>query len=81
MKKDQTIDEFVLDCFWEIGEAAFPQSRIENMMIDSLELVEIVIMVEDKFNIGFLDCEVSKLECVQDLIDLAKQAKQDQKLF
>ena len=48
---------------------------------DSLDLVEIVMAVEDEFEIEILDSEMAMLSTVQDWIDIAerKLAEKEQK--
>ena len=51
-----------------------PESLVAaDLGADSLDLVEIVMAVEDEFEIEILDSEMSQLSKVQDWIDLAAE--------
>ncbi len=48
-------------------------SNIRDLKIDSLDLVELVVKAEEKFNISISDEEITKLVSVSDFIELVKQ--------
>ncbi|MDJ1645495.1 phosphopantetheine-binding protein [Mycoplasma phocimorsus] len=48
-------------------------SNIRDLKIDSLDLVELVVKAEEKFNISISDEEITKLISVSDFIELVKQ--------
>lgn len=51
-----------------------PESLVgADLGADSLDLVEIVMAIEDEFEIEILDNEMSRLSKVQDWIDLAAE--------
>ena len=51
-----------------------PESLVgADLGADSLDMVEIVMAVEDEFEIEILDSEMSRLSKVQDWIDLAAE--------
>ncbi|WP_334687119.1 phosphopantetheine-binding protein [Mycoplasmopsis felis] len=44
--------------------------NIRSLGVDSLDLAELVIEAEEKFNISISDAEILKLEFVKDIIEL-----------
>ena len=46
---------------------------IKDLKADSLDVVELVMSVEEKFNISIADEEAEKVETVQDFLDLIKK--------
>ena len=44
----------------------------EDLMIDSLDLIELVISIEDEFEVEIDDNAASELKTVQDVIDFVK---------
>jgi acyl carrier protein len=53
-----------------VPEATF----VNDLDIDSLSMVEIATMAEDKFNISIPDAELSKLKTVADVVDFVAKA-------
>jgi acyl carrier protein len=49
-------------------------SFVNDLDIDSLSMVEIATMAEDKFNISIPDAELSKLKTVADVVDYVAKA-------
>jgi acyl carrier protein len=49
-------------------------SFVNDLDIDSLSMVEIATMAEDKFNVSILDAELSKLKTVADVVDFLSKA-------
>lgn len=47
-------------------------SIIRELKIDSLDLVELVVKAEEKFNISISDEEITKLISVNDFVELVK---------
>lgn len=53
-----------------VPEASF----VDDLGADSLDLVELIMAVEEKFDISIPDEEAEKIETVQDTIDYIKKA-------
>ena len=47
---------------------------VDDLDIDSLSMVEIATMAEDKFSISIPDAELSKLKTVADVVDFVAKA-------
>lgn len=56
----------------DISKIQLKSSLIDDLGFDSLDDVELVIKLEDEFNIEITDDEASKIFYVQDLYDLVK---------
>lgn len=48
-------------------------SQIKDLKIDSLDLVQLVVDAESKFNISIDDEEITKIEKVSDFIEIVKE--------
>jgi acyl carrier protein len=69
--KDQ-VTERVISALVEFGEEAEnvkPDSRFEELDIDSLDLVELAQVIEDEYGIEVADADMDKIETVQDVVD------------
>jgi acyl carrier protein len=49
-------------------------SFVNDLDIDSLSMVEIATMAEDRFNVSIPDAELSKLKTVADVVDFLSKA-------
>jgi acyl carrier protein len=49
-------------------------SFVNDLDIDSLSMVEIATMAEDKFNVSIPDAELAKLKTVADVVDFVAKA-------
>jgi acyl carrier protein len=49
-------------------------SFVNDLDIDSLSMVEIATMAEDRFNVSIPDAELSKLKTVADVVDFLAKA-------
>jgi acyl carrier protein len=76
-------DQNLLDALAEIVQEAtgIPAARVvpaasftDDLDIDSLSMVEIATMAEDRFGIAIPDAELSKLKTVADVLDYLTQA-------
>jgi acyl carrier protein len=76
-------DQSTLEAFAEIVQEAtgIPAARVvpaasftDDLDIDSLSMVEIATMAEDKFGIAIPDAELSKLKTVADVLDYLTKA-------
>lgn len=52
------------------GQNITPESELSSLGLDSLDKAEILIDIEDKFNIEFSDDEMLSVKTVKDLLDL-----------
>ena len=69
--KDQ-VTERVISALVEFGEEpenVKPDSRFEDLDIDSLDLVELSQVIEDEYKIEITDADMDKIETVQDVVD------------
>ena len=57
------------------SESIRPENSIgagRDIVVDSLDLVEVIMAIEDAFNIKIPDDEVRKIETVQDILDIIR---------
>ena len=76
--KDQ-LTERVISALVEFGEEpenVKPDSRFEDLDIDSLDLVELAQVIEDEYKIEISDAEMEKIATVQDVVDFVAQRQQ-----
>jgi acyl carrier protein len=76
--KDQ-VQERVISALVEFGEEpenVKPDSRFEDLDIDSLDLVELAQVIEDEYKIEISDAEMEKITTVQDVVDFVAQRQQ-----
>jgi acyl carrier protein len=69
--KDE-VTERVISALVEFGEEpenVKPDSRFEDLDIDSLDLVELAQVIEDEYKIEITDAEMEKITTVQDVVD------------
>jgi acyl carrier protein len=76
-------DQEILTALGEIVQEAtgIPAERVvpaasfvNDLDIDSLSMVEIATMAEDRFNVSIPDAELSKLKTVADVVDFLAKA-------
>ena len=76
--KDQ-VTERVIAALVEFGEEpenVKPDSRFEDLDIDSLDLVELAQVIEDEYKIEISDAEMERITTVQDVVDFVAQRQQ-----
>jgi acyl carrier protein len=69
--KDQ-VNERVTSALVEFGEEpenVKPDSRFEDLDIDSLDLVELGQVIEDEYGVEIQDKDTDQIETVQDVVD------------
>src|SRR5215216_7004312 len=69
--KDQ-VQERVISALVEFGEEpenVKPDSRFEDLDIDSLDLVELSQVIEDEYEIEITDADMDGIATVQDVVD------------
>lgn len=52
-----------------------PGSTMKNLGVDSLDLVEVVLSIEEQLDLTFEDNELLELVTVQDVLDLVERKK------
>jgi acyl carrier protein len=76
--KDQITEKVIASLveFGEEEENVKPESRFEDLDIDSLDLVELAQVVEDTYGVEIADTDMDQIETVQDVVDFvtARQA-------
>jgi acyl carrier protein len=73
--KDQ-VTERVISALVEFGEErenVKPDSRFEELDIDSLDLVELAQVIEDEYGIEVTDADMDKIKTVQDAVDFVAE--------
>jgi acyl carrier protein len=73
------VTERVISALVEFGEEpenVKPDSRFEDLDIDSLDLVELAQVIEDEYSIEISDAEMEKITTVQDVVDFVTQRQQ-----
>jgi acyl carrier protein len=76
--KDQ-VQERVISALVEFGEEpenVNPDSRFEDLDIDSLDLVELAQVIEDDYKIEVTDADMDKIATVQDVVDFVAERQQ-----
>jgi acyl carrier protein len=76
--KDQ-ISERVIAALVEFGEEPEnikPDSRFEDLDIDSLDLVELAQVIEDDYGIEVSDADMDKIETVADVVAYVTERQQ-----
>ena len=59
--------------FGEEPENVKPDSRFEDLDIDSLDLVELAQVIEDEYEIEVTDADMDKIATVQDVVDFVAE--------
>ncbi|WP_322908377.1 phosphopantetheine-binding protein [Mycoplasmopsis felis] len=68
---NEKISEIIIDKFKKVSKKKVNiNDNIRSLGVDSLDLAELVIEAEEKFNISISDAEILKLEFVKDIIEL-----------
>jgi acyl carrier protein len=73
------VQERVIAALVEFGEEpenVKPESRFEDLDIDSLDLVELAQVIEDEYEIEVSDAEMEKIETVQDVVEFVTARRQ-----
>ena len=75
--KDQ-ITERVIAALVEFGEEpenVKPDSRFEELDVDSLDLVELAQLIEDEYGIEVTDAEMDQIMTVEDVVAFVSERK------
>ena len=59
----------------DISEVTEEKSFIEDLNADSLDLTELIMTLEEKFNVEIADDRAEKLKTVKDVVDFVKSKK------
>jgi acyl carrier protein len=73
------VQERVIAALVEFGEEpenVTPESRFEDLDIDSLDLVELAQVIEDEYKIEVTDADMDKIATVQDVVDFVAERQQ-----
>jgi acyl carrier protein len=76
--KDQ-VTERVISALVEFGEEqenVKPDSRFEDLDIDSLDLVELGQVIEDEYGVEIQDKDMDQIKTVQDVVDFVTARQQ-----
>jgi acyl carrier protein len=60
----------------DVNEVTEEKSFIEDLNADSLDLTELIMTLEEKFNVEIADDQAEKLKTVKDVVDFVKSKKQ-----
>ncbi|HHT79071.1 MAG TPA: acyl carrier protein [Actinobacteria bacterium] len=70
MENFENIKEILVDVLGVNPEDVKPESKfVDDLGADSLDLVELIMSLEDKFQIEISDSEAEKIVTVQDALD------------
>ncbi len=72
----EQVQERVISALVEFGEEpenVKPDSRFEELDIDSLDLVELAQVIEDEYGIEVTDADMDKIATVRDVVDFVAQ--------
>jgi len=72
----EQIERRVIDALVEFGEepdAVSVDARIEDLDVDSLDLVELAQIIEDEYGVEITDSDMDALKTVGDVVDLVAQ--------
>jgi acyl carrier protein len=70
------VQERVIAALVEFGEEpenVTPESRFEDLDIDSLDLVELAQVIEDEYKIEVTDADMDRIATVQDVVDFVAE--------
>ena len=60
----------------DVKDVTEEKSFIEDLNADSLDLTELIMTLEEKFNVEIADDQAEKLKTVKDVIEFVKSQKQ-----
>lgn len=70
MENFEKVKEILVDVLGANSEDVKPESKfVDDLGADSLDLVELIMSLEDKFQIEISDSEAEKIITVQDALD------------
>jgi acyl carrier protein len=70
------VKEVIVEQLNVAPEEVKPEAKfVEDLGADSLDVVEMIMALEEKFEIEIPDSEAEKIETVQDVIDYIEKAK------
>ena len=75
MNNFEQIKKIIVDQLGVDADAVTPETTIEDLGVDSLDLVETIMTVEDEFGITFDDGDVEGLKTVGDIADYIESKK------
>ena len=66
----ETLQSILVENFGVAGDAVTPQTTFAELELDSLDLVELSMAVEDRLGVGIADDEVEQIASVSDAVSL-----------
>jgi acyl carrier protein len=75
---EDQITERVIAALIEFGEEpenVKPDSRFEELDIDSLDLVELAQLIEDEYGVEVTDAEMDKIKTVRDVVAFVSERR------
>ena len=74
----ERVIDIIVEQMYVTREECVPEaSFIDDLGADSLDLVELIMAMEENFNVEIMDDELGKLRTVQDAIDYVKEKSSD----
>ena len=74
----ERVIDIIVEQMYVTREECVPEaSFIDDLGADSLDLVELIMAMEENFNVEIMDDELEKLRTVQDAIDYIKEKSSD----
>ncbi len=70
MSTYETLQSILVENFGVEGDAVTPQTTFAELELDSLDLVELSMAVEDRLGVGIADDEVEQIASVSDAVSL-----------
>lgn len=69
--KDQIIK--IIKEVLKIDEVQLEQNIVDDLHMDSLDIVEMIVLIEDAFDIEITDGSIPKMITVKDVIDIVEE--------
>ena len=67
---EKKLENIITPYLNDISELSLEDHIVDNLGIDSLDLVDILVEIEDQFEINLEEKEINSLEYVKDIISL-----------
>ncbi|GHV29095.1 hypothetical protein FACS189481_1160 [Clostridia bacterium] len=69
----EKLSDLLVDQFGVSREVINPKSTVESLELDSLEVVDLIGILEDEFNISIDDDKFGELKYISDIVKLIEQ--------
>ncbi len=70
---EEKIKDIIVDKIGCKKEEVVPEASFQDLGLDSLDAVELIMLVEEEYNIQISDSEAENLKVVGDLISIIKE--------